>query len=271
MLGVDDRLITPDTMKWVKVGLVAGIATIPTTIFLYYVLGLTIDAVVVGDDLVQQWFWILAALVIGKAALAWLFRTGQFRASSEAKLNVRDQIYRKVVELGPGLLGKRRTGEIANTATEGVEYLDYYFSVYFVQIWVAIAMPLFLVGAIIWIDWVVGLWMLLSVPATPIFVGSSARGFRRISAQNEEKKNHNSAQYLDSIQGMSTLKMFNQADAPWRPDQAGHRGTAPDDDEAAARLAAPVHPARTRLRAARHRDGDGRVAIPLQRWVHDAG
>ncbi|MGI9344511.1 MAG: ABC transporter ATP-binding protein/permease, partial [Gammaproteobacteria bacterium] len=63
-----------------------------------------------------------------------------------------------------------------------------------------------------WIDWVVGLFMLASVPATPLFVGSSARGFRRISAQNEEKKNHNSAQYLDSIQGMSTLKMFNQAE-----------------------------------------------------------
>lgn len=212
MLGVDDRLITPDTMKWVKVGLIAGILTIPTTILLYYVLGLTVDAVVDGSNLVRQWLWILAALVIGKAALAWLFRTGQFRASSEAKLNVRDQIYKKVVELGPGLLGKRRTGEIANTATEGVEYLDYYFSVYFVQIWVAIAMPLFLVGAIFWIDWVVGLFMLASVPATPLFVGSSARGFRRISAQNEEKKNHNSAQYLDSIQGMSTLKMFNQAE-----------------------------------------------------------
>ena len=212
MLGVDDRLITPDTMKWVKVGLIAGIATIPTTIFLYYVLGLTVDAVAVGDDLVRQWFWILVALVVGKAALAWLFRTGQFRASSEAKLNVRDQIYKKVVELGPGLLGKRRTGEIANTATEGVEYLDYYFSVYFVQIWVAIAMPLFLVGAIFWIDWVVGLFMLASVPATPLFVGSSARGFRRISSQNEDVKNRNSAQYLDSIQGMSTLKMFNQAE-----------------------------------------------------------
>ena len=52
-----------------------------------------------------------------KATLAWLFRTGQFRASSEAKLNVRDQIYQQVVRLGPGLLGKRRTGEIANTAT----------------------------------------------------------------------------------------------------------------------------------------------------------
>ncbi len=210
MLGVDDRLITPETMKWVKVGLIAGLATVPTTILLYYVLGLTVDAAVDGSNLVRQWFWILAALVLAKAGLAWLFRTGQFRASSAAKLNVRDQIYKQVVALGPGVLGKRRTGEIANTATEGVEYLDYYFSVYFVQIWVAIAIPLFLVAAIFWIDWVVGLWMLAGVPLTPLFVGSSARGFRRISSQNEDVKNRNSAQYLDSIQGMSTLKMFNQ-------------------------------------------------------------
>jgi ABC-type multidrug transport system fused ATPase/permease subunit len=199
-------------MKWVKVGLVAGLASIPTTILLYWVLGLAVDAAVAGDNLLRQWFWILAGLVFLKAALAWVFRTGQFRASGEAKINVRDRIYQQVVKLGPGLLGKRRTGEVANTATEGVEYLDYYFSVYFVQIWVAIAIPLFLCAAIFWIDWVVGLWMLAGVPLTPLFVGSSARGFRRISKQNEEVKNRNSSQYLDSIQGMTTLKMFNQAE-----------------------------------------------------------
>lgn len=210
MLGVDDRLITPETMKWVRVGLIAGIATIPTTIVLYYVLGLSVDAAVAGDNLLRDWLGLLILLVLAKAGLAWLFRTGQFRASSAAKLNVRDQIYRQVVRLGPGLLGKRRTGEIANTATEGVEYLDYYFSVYFVQIWVAIAIPIFLCAAIFWIDWVVGLWMLAGVPLTPLFVGSSARGFRRISSQNEDVKNRNSAQYLDSIQGMATLKMFNE-------------------------------------------------------------
>ena len=210
MLGVDDRLVTPATMKWVKVGLIAGLASIPTTILLYYVLGLAVDAAYAGGNLLRDWFWVLSALVLAKVGLAWLFRTGQFRASSEAKLNVRDQIYQQVVKLGPGLLGKRRTGEIANTSTEGVEYLDYYFSVYFVQIWVAMAIPIFLCAAIFWIDWVVGLWMLAGVPLTPLFVGSSARGFRRISAQNEEVKNRNSSQYLDSIQGMTTLKMFNQ-------------------------------------------------------------
>ncbi len=210
MLGVDSRLVTPATIKWVRVGLVAGIAAMPMTILLYYVLGLAVDAAWQGSNLVRQWFWVLAALVLAKAALAWVFRTGQFRASGEAKLNVRDRIHKKVVELGPGLLGKRRTGEIANIATEGVEYLDYYFSVYFVQIWVAIAIPIMLCAAIFWVDWVVGLWMLAGVPLTPLFVGSSARGFRRISAQNEAVKNRNSSQYLDSIQGMTTLKMFNQ-------------------------------------------------------------
>jgi len=210
MLGVDDRLVTPATIKWVKTGLIAGIATVPTTILLYYVLGLAVDSAFAGSNLLRQWIAIFAGLVLLKAVLAWIFRTGQFRASSEAKLNVRDQIYKQVVKLGPGILGKRRTGEIANMSTEGVEYLDYYFSVYFVQVWVAIAIPLFLVVAIFWIDWVVGLWMLAGVPLTPLFVGSSARGFRRISSSNEDVKNRNSAQYLDSIQGMSTLKMFNQ-------------------------------------------------------------
>ncbi len=210
MIGVDDRLVTPATMKWVKVGLLAGLATIPTTILLYYVLGLAVDAAWGGSNLLRNWLLIFAGLVLLKAVLAWVFRTGQFRASSEAKLNVRDQIYKQVVRLGPGLLGKRRTGEIANTATEGVEYLDYYFSVYFVQIWVAITIPIFLVIAIFSIDWVVGLWMLAGVPLTPLFVGSSARGFRRISKANEEVKNRNASAYLDSIQGMATLKMFNQ-------------------------------------------------------------
>jgi ABC-type multidrug transport system fused ATPase/permease subunit len=211
MLGIDDRLVTPKTVSYCRIGLIAGILTIPCTIALYYVLGLTFDALIEGSNLLRQWMWFLVALVAVKAVLAWIFRTGQFRASSEAKLNVRDKIYKHVIRLGPGLLNKRRTGEIANVASEGVEYLDFYFAVYSVQIWVAIATPILLVATIFWIDWAVGLALLAGVPATPLFVASSARGFRKISARNAEVKNRNSAQYLDSIQGMSSLKMFNGA------------------------------------------------------------
>ena len=79
-------------MKWVRLGLIAGLATIPTTIVLYYVLGIAVDSAFAGNNLLRQWLILFVALVGLKALLAWLFRTGQFRASSEAKLNVRDQI-----------------------------------------------------------------------------------------------------------------------------------------------------------------------------------
>ena len=64
MLGVDDRLITPSTMKWVKVGLIAGLLTVPTTILLYYLLGMTVDKAVDGANLTRQWFGILALIVV---------------------------------------------------------------------------------------------------------------------------------------------------------------------------------------------------------------
>ena len=104
MLGVDDRLVTSGTMKWVKVGLGAGLATIPATIILYFVLGMAVDSAfqaylsnpqlnvtglvwqgkefsVPAGNLVVTYLPWLIALVLVKAGLSWLFRTGQFRAS----------------------------------------------------------------------------------------------------------------------------------------------------------------------------------------------
>ena len=63
MLGVDDRLVTPATMKWVKVGLFAGLISVPTTILLYYVLGLTVDAASAGSNRRKQVCWPLAGRV----------------------------------------------------------------------------------------------------------------------------------------------------------------------------------------------------------------
>ena len=44
-----------------------GLATVPTTILLYYVLGLAVDAAFAGSNLLRQWFWLLVALVLAKA------------------------------------------------------------------------------------------------------------------------------------------------------------------------------------------------------------
>ena len=64
MIGVDDRLVTPQTMKWVRVGLLAGLATILTTILLYYALGLSVDTAVAGSNMLRQWIFAFAGLVL---------------------------------------------------------------------------------------------------------------------------------------------------------------------------------------------------------------
>ena len=67
MLGVDDRLVTPGTKRWVRLGLIAGLATIPTTIALYYLLGLAVDAAFDGTNLLRDWLPWIVALVLLKA------------------------------------------------------------------------------------------------------------------------------------------------------------------------------------------------------------
>ena len=64
MIGVDDRLVTPGTMKWVRMGLLSGLATIPTTIALYYLLGLSVDAAFEGSNLLRDWLAIFVGLVL---------------------------------------------------------------------------------------------------------------------------------------------------------------------------------------------------------------
>ena len=118
MLGVDDRLVTPATLKWVKVGLIAGLATIPTTIVLYYVLGLTVDAALAGTNQVRDWLFVLTFLVLLKAGLAWLFRTGQFRAPGPL-----GRARQHILSHEPGRQASKQVDEIIRRAAAGDAHL----------------------------------------------------------------------------------------------------------------------------------------------------
>jgi len=209
MLGIDARLMTASTMKWIIIGIAAGIASIALTIALYWFLGKAVDEALAGRNLLAGSVALVAAFVFGRALLAWLYRTAQFRASSETKVSVRDLIYRHALRLGPGLLTKDRTGGVVNTAVDGMDWLEKYYGVYFVQFAIGMSTPVLLCVFITAVDWVVGLSLILSIPLTPLFIGVIARNFRDVSRRYADVLNSQSAQFLDSIQGMATLKQFN--------------------------------------------------------------
>jgi ATP-binding cassette subfamily C protein CydD len=209
VLGIDKRLIVRSTSQWIVAGIGVGILSLVFSLALYWQLGVLIDGMVRGEDLLPSMGPLLAFLVASKFLLGWLYRTSQYKASSLTKLAIRDKIYQHALRLGPAVLDKKRTGELVNIAVDGMDWIELFYGIYFVQFVIGIVTPVLLCIFIGWVDWAVGVALILSIPMVPLFLGLISKQFRSVSERYAEVNNVQSAQFLDSIQGMSTLKMFN--------------------------------------------------------------
>lgn len=209
MLGIDRRLMVKSTSRWIVVGIAVGVLLLALSLTLYWQIGRVIDGFVNGENLLLELAPLIVGLLVAKFVFGWLYRTAQYNASSMTKLSVRDLIYQHSLRMGPAVLDKKRTGELVNIAVDGMDWIELFYGIYFVQFVIGMATPLLLCIFIGLIDWVVGLVLLVSVPLTPLFLGMMAKNFRKTSERYAEVNNEQSAQFLDSIQGMATLKMFN--------------------------------------------------------------
>ena len=209
MLGIDKRLIVKSTSRWLAAGIGVGVLGLLASLTLYWFIGRAIDAMLAGYPLLEVWLpWIVALLAV-KFLAGWLYRTAQHKASSLTKLSIRDMVYAHALRLGPAVLDRKRTGELVNVAVDGMDWIEMLYGTYFVQFVVGMATPLLLCAFIGLTDWGVGLALLVSVPLTPLFLGMMGRSFRRASERFAKVNAEQSVRFLDSIQGMTTLKMFN--------------------------------------------------------------
>lgn len=209
LLGIDKRLIVKSTSQWIVAGIAVGVLGLLLSLWLYWQLGVLIDGMVRGENLMPAMAPLLVAILVGKFVLGWLYRTAQYKASSLTKLAIRDKIYQHALRLGPAVLDKKRTGELVNIAVDGMDWIELFYGIYFVQFVIGMATPVLLCIFIGWVDWVVGLALIVAIPLTPLFLGLISKQFRSVSDRYAEVNNIQSAQFLDSIQGMPTLKMFN--------------------------------------------------------------
>lgn len=209
ILGIDKRLIVRSTRQWIVAGIAVGILGLLFSLGLYWQLGALIDGLARGTNLLPALAPVLAFLLIGKFLLGWLYRTSQYKASSLTKLAIRDKIYQHALRLGPAVLDRKRTGELVNIAVDGMDWIEIFYGIYFVQFVIGIITPVLLCIFIGWADWVVGVTLIVSIPLVPLFLGIISKQFRSVSERYAEVNNIQSAQFLDAIQGMATLKMFN--------------------------------------------------------------
>ena len=133
------------------------------------------------------------------------------RTAALVQLKLRQRLYAKVVELGPAYLGSERTGDVLLSLVDGVEQLEIYFGQYLPQVFVAALTPFAVFVFLVFLDLPVALallgFALVTLLAPSLFhQWDSANSERRSLAYRSF-----AAEFLDSIQGLGTLKAFGQS------------------------------------------------------------
>jgi ATP-binding cassette, subfamily C, bacterial CydD len=151
---------------------------------------------------------IVVALIIGRTALLWWRELLARTCAENIKERVRRRMYAHLLKLGAGYLEQNRTGTVQASLVDGVEKLEGYLGYYVPQVVVALVAPLVIVSYIYTLDWAVATLMLVCIPFIPIarnlwrkILGE--KGTRHWGAYAEVN-----TEFLDSVQGMSTLKTF---------------------------------------------------------------
>ncbi|MGB9754555.1 ATP-binding cassette domain-containing protein [Roseiflexus castenholzii] len=214
MFEVDQRLFPRRAKTWVAVSAAAGLATVLLNIMLFATIGWAVEALWTGVSAFSAGA-IAGGLILiaGKGFFGWLERVATAQAAADTKIAVRDTIYAHALCMGPVDLGRERTGELINTAVDGMDWLEQYYSIYWAQFIVGMLSPVLVIAYIATQDLATALILLLALPLPPLLLGTTSQRFKAVSDRFFATANHLSAQFLDSLQGLTTLIMFNQGKA----------------------------------------------------------
>jgi ATP-binding cassette, subfamily C, bacterial CydCD len=149
---------------------------------------------------------ILLIIIIFRAFLAWGSEVSAKAIAVKIKVDLRSRLFDKLLDLGPSFSRGERTGELVNAAVEGVEALDAYFSQYLPQLVIAGLVPVSILFVVFPRDPLSGLVLLLTAPLIPVFMYLIGKTAERLTRRQWDTLSRLSAHFLDSLQGLRTLK-----------------------------------------------------------------
>ena len=135
------------------------------------------------------------------------------RTAASAQLQIRKRLYDKVIELGPAHFGLERTGDVIASAIDGVEQLETYFGQYLPQVIVAALLPLAIFAFVAALDLPVAALMVAFALFTLIAPAAFHAWDSAASIARGQAYGAFGAEFLDSVQGLATLKAFGQSGA----------------------------------------------------------
>ncbi|MCL4532608.1 MAG: thiol reductant ABC exporter subunit CydD, partial [Actinobacteria bacterium] len=194
------------------IGLLAGIAIILQAHYLsravtaVFLEGATLEGV-------RATLGLLLAVIVARAGLVWGKEVLAARAAAQIKARLRERLFAHLLALGPIHASGERTGELANTLVEGVEALDAYFSQYLPNLALAALVPAAILLFVFPLDPLTGIVFLVTAPLIPLFMVLIGKLADLMTRRQWESLSRMNAHFLDVLQGLTTLKLFNRSRA----------------------------------------------------------
>ncbi|MCC6098842.1 MAG: ABC transporter ATP-binding protein/permease [Olsenella sp.] len=155
---------------------------------------------------------LLALAIAGKAASSRLAGQSAFLASRDVRRLLREQVFAKLLRLGPDYAREVPTAEVVQLAVEGTEQLETYFGRYLPQLAYSVVAPLVLFLVLLPVSWASGLVLLVFVPLIPLVIVAVQKVAKRTMGAYWDEYANLGDTFLESLQGLPTLKVFS-ADA----------------------------------------------------------
>jgi len=157
----------------------------------------------------MPWMLALPGIFLLRAFLIWASEQSAFIAAGRIKLNLREALYAKLRRLGPTYLAEQRSGDLTNTLVDGIEALESYYARFLPAISQAAVLPLSILACAFPVDGMSALVMLGTAPLIPLFMILIGHGAQRRNQRQWRRLAQLSAHFLDTLQGLTTLKLFN--------------------------------------------------------------
>lgn len=133
-------------------------------------------------------------------------------AAERVKLALREQLFNKMLAIGPSYSQHISTADVVQSAGEGIEQIQSFFELFLPQLFYAILAPVTLFFIVAPINMPTAVTLLVCAPLIVLIVGMVAMRAVRVFKKYWGKYTDMGSVFLDNVQGLETLKTFD-ADA----------------------------------------------------------
>ena len=202
-------------VRWrIIISAIVGMLAVTAGVGRLAVAAVIIVEVVRGNATFESLTWplvLMAVLIVARTGLQYLQEVMSHHTASLVKVRLRERLYEHSLALGPGYFDAARTGDALMSLAEGVERLEAFFGRYLPQMIVAALAPVVIFIFMALIDFRTGLIFLAFALLTLVIPNIFHRWNRERSMARRDAYGALGADYLDAVQGLSTLKAFGQS------------------------------------------------------------